>query len=74
MAARYLCTHDYTILARNYRTPFGEVDLIAQKDGVLVYVEVKYRSSNDYGDPLEAVDRRKPVSYTHLTLPTKLEV
>ena len=38
---------------------FGEVDLIAQKDGVLVYVEVKYRSSNDYGDPLEAVDRRK---------------
>ena len=46
MAARYLCTHDYTILARNYRTPFGEVDLIAQKDGVLVYVEVKYRSSN----------------------------
>ena len=54
MAARYLCTHDYTILARNYRTPFGEVDLIAQKDGVLVYVEVKYRSSNDYGDPLEA--------------------
>lgn len=55
MAARYLCTHDYTILARNYRTPFGEVDLIAQKDGVLVYVEVKYRSSNDYGDPLEAV-------------------
>ena len=59
MAARYLCTHDYTILARNYRTPFGEVDLIAQKDGVLVYVEVKYRSSNDYGDPLEAVDRRK---------------
>ena len=41
MAARYLCTHDYTILARNYRTPFGEVDL------------------NDYGDPLEAVDRRK---------------
>ena len=50
MAARYLCTHDYTILARNYRTPFGEVDLIAQKDGVLVYVEVKYRSSNDSGE------------------------
>lgn len=59
MAARYLCTHDYTILERNYRTPFGEVDLIAQKDGVLVYVEVKYRSSSGCGDPLEAVDRRK---------------
>ena len=33
--------------------------LLHKKDGVLVYVEVKYRSSNDYGDPLEAVDRRK---------------
>ena len=59
MAARYLCTHDYTILARNYRTPFGEVDLIAQKDGVLVYVEVKYRSSACCADPLSAVNRAK---------------
>lgn len=58
-AARYLYTCGYTILKRNYRTPFGEVDLIAQKDGVLVYVEVKYRSSSGCGDPLEAVDRRK---------------
>lgn len=68
MAARYLCTHDYTILARNYRTPFGEVDLIAQKDGVLVYVEVKYRSSNDYGDPLEAVDRRSSARSVRLQI------
>lgn len=58
-AADYLRKNGYRIVAKNFRTAFGEVDLIAQKDGVLVYCEVKYRSSAAYGDPLEAVDYRK---------------
>lgn len=58
-AAAYLKENGYTILEQNYRTAFGEVDLIAKKEKVVVYVEVKYRSSSCYGDPLEAVDKRK---------------
>lgn len=59
LAAGYLAQNGYEILERNYRTPRGEIDIIAQKDGYLVYVEVRYRSGDKYGDPLESVDGRK---------------
>jgi putative endonuclease len=59
IAAEYLTGKGYEILERNYRNPCGELDIIAEKDGVIVYVEIKYRSSARYGDPLEAVDARK---------------
>lgn len=49
----------YLILERNYRNHFGEIDIIAQQDAVLVFVEVKYRKNNRYGDPLAAVDWQK---------------
>lgn len=47
------------ILERNYRCRRGEIDVIAQKDGYLVFVEVKYRGSERYGNPIEAVSVRK---------------
>ena len=47
------------ILEKNYNNPYGEIDIIAQEQDTLVFVEVKYRSSDSYGDALEAVDRRK---------------
>ena len=59
LAAEYLQKKGYRIVERNFRSPFGEIDIIAEKDGVIVYVEIKYRSSMRYGDPLEAVDFRK---------------
>ena len=59
MAADYLQKKGYRIMERNFRSPFGEIDIIAEKDGVIVYVEIKYRSSLQYGDPLEAVAYRK---------------
>lgn len=59
MAASYLEEKGYQIIARNYYTPFGELDIIAQKDDIICYVEIKYRSSKKYGSPLEAVDYRK---------------
>ncbi|MCI8454019.1 MAG: YraN family protein [Lachnospiraceae bacterium] len=59
VAAEYLAGRGYTILERNYRIRGGEIDLIAEKDRMLVYIEVKFRSSSCFGDPLEAVDRRK---------------
>ncbi|MCI8598953.1 MAG: YraN family protein [Lachnospiraceae bacterium] len=59
IAANYLTEHGYRILEQNYRNSFGEVDIIAEKNSVLIYIEIKYRSSSRYGDPLEAVDVRK---------------
>lgn len=45
MAALYLKDTGYRIFARNYRIAAGEIDLIAGKDGYLIFVEVKYRSN-----------------------------
>lgn len=58
-AAAYLKEQGYAVIVRNYRTAFGEIDIIAKQGQTLVYVEVKYRTGNACGDPLEAVDRRK---------------
>lgn len=58
-AALYLGTQGYSILARNLRTPVGEIDIIAQKDKTLVFVEVKTRRSLVFGTPQEAVGPRK---------------
>ncbi len=59
LAAQYLKEQGYRILERNYRNRFGEIDILARKAAQLVIVEVKYRSTTGYGDPLEAVDARK---------------
>lgn len=57
-AARYLREHGYRILAANYRSRFGEIDLIASDDEFLVFAEVKTRTG-DFQRPCEAVDRSK---------------
>lgn len=62
-AARYLKRNGYKILKRNYRCPFGEVDIIAEKDGVLAFIEVKTRNSDAFGLPNEAVDRQRKMRY-----------
>ena len=49
----------FEILERNFFARYGEIDIIAFRDGVLVACEVKYRSGPGYGDPLESVDFRK---------------
>ena len=58
-AAEYLEQQGLVILKHNYRCRQGEIDLIAEKDGYLVFVEVKYRRTGQKGDPAEAVDYRK---------------
>lgn len=55
----YLQKQGYEILARNFYTRQGEIDIIAKKDGYLVFVEVKYRTDERFGAPEEAVDYRK---------------
>lgn len=58
-AAAYLEAQGYEILCRNYRTPAGELDLVARQGGCLVFAEVKTRSTVNYGLPAEAVGWRK---------------
>lgn len=59
IAVRQLTLMGYQILERNYRGYRGEIDIIAQKDGITVFIEVKYRKTLHKGLPREAVDSRK---------------
>lgn len=47
------------LVTRNYRCPRGEIDLIMDDHGTLVFVEVRYRRVTTFGQPAETVDRRK---------------
>jgi len=64
MAAAYLQEAGYQILERNYRCPFGEIDIIAREDDTLVFVEVKSRRSENFGLPQLAVgpDKQRRIS------------
>ncbi|NTW82181.1 MAG: YraN family protein [Chlorobiaceae bacterium] len=59
IAADYLSGKGYRILERNYRFRRNEIDIIARHRGVLCFVEVKTRSSDEKGDPLDAVTPQK---------------
>ncbi|SHK11878.1 YraN family protein [Tepidibacter formicigenes] len=59
IASEYLIKNNFNILQRNYRTKYGEIDLIASKDNKIIFVEVKSRNSLDYGYPSEAVNYKK---------------
>ena len=58
-AARFLERSGMQIVAQNYRTRSGEIDLIARDGKYLVFVEVKFRANTKNGNALEAVDLRK---------------
>ena len=59
LAADYLMRQGLTIVGRNFRTRFGEIDLIARDGRTLVFVEVRMRSSRDYGGGLESITAAK---------------
>lgn len=58
-AAVFLEKNGLVILARNFRSRYGEIDLIARDGRYFVFVEVKYRKNGESGGALAAVDRRK---------------
>ncbi|MFN3480237.1 MAG: YraN family protein, partial [Thermodesulfovibrionales bacterium] len=49
----------FKIIMRNFKTPLGEIDIIAEDRETLVFIEVKTRSDDSFGFPFEAVDGRK---------------
>lgn len=55
LAVKYLLLNKYRILQRNFRCKLGEIDIVAEKDGVLTFVEVKTRYNLRTGMPAEAV-------------------
>lgn len=61
--AKYLKKQGYKILEKNYKTPFGEADLILLDGDETVFVEVKTRTGDAYGTPAEAVGKDKQRRY-----------
>ncbi len=59
LAVKYLCKQGLKIVERNFRSPVGEIDIIARDKSFLVFIEVKTRRSTTFGAPQEAVDQRK---------------
>lgn len=59
LAARFLEGKGVRVIEQNYRNRFGEIDLIARDQGVLCFIEVKYRTTEQAGFAEEAVDVRK---------------
>ena len=67
-AAQYLKKQGYKILETNYKTKSGEIDIIAKHRGELVFVEVKARHSNRYGNPKYAITPKKQAKIASVAL------
>ena len=59
IAVNYLMKQGYEILDRNYKTKLGELDIVAKEGDIIVFVEVKTRSSRSFGLPQESVNFKK---------------
>ena len=59
LALRYLQKHDLTLLERNFRSRFGEIDLIMREKNTIIFIEVRSRSNNTFLHPAETVDHTK---------------
>ena len=84
LAADYLREKGYVILERDWHSGHRDIDIIAQRDGCIVFVEVKTRRSADSGSPVQAVDYHKQqnllrainhyIHYRHLDMPWRFDV
>lgn len=64
IAARHLRDAGYLILEQNHRTPHGEIDLVCERDGTLVFVEVRTRRPSAFGSPEQSIT---PYKAAHMT-------
>jgi putative endonuclease len=58
-ALEYLSTKKLKLLDKNFRSAFGEIDLIMQDENILLFIEVRYRSNNHFHTALESINRKK---------------
>ncbi len=68
IAVDYLRNKGYSILYRNYKTPFGEADIISKDNDTVVFVEVKTRSNLSFGNPFESVNLKKQEKLKRIAL------
>ncbi|MBM4272331.1 MAG: YraN family protein [Deltaproteobacteria bacterium] len=68
IAARYLESRGYRIIERNYRSRWGEIDIVAKDGNTVVFVEVKCRRSESFGDPQSAVGTNKQRKVSRMSL------
>ncbi len=68
LAEKHLLQHGFSIVTRNYRQKTGEIDIIARDTDCLVFVEVKTRTSLQFGQPFEAVTSRKQMQLSRVAL------
>lgn len=83
-AVAYLMAHGYIIRDRNWRVGHKEIDIVAQRDGVVAFIEVKARRSNRFGEAIEAVTDTKIrhivtaanayVHYHRINLPVRFDI
>lgn len=59
MAVQFLKENGYSIIDQNNSTKFGELDIIATKNNILVFVEVKFKQTDDFGTPEEMIGKNK---------------
>ena len=62
LACDFLEKKGYEIISTNFRNRYGEIDIIAKDKEYLVFIEVKYRKTNSFGDPSEAVNLKKQIN------------
>ncbi|MDE7082859.1 MAG: YraN family protein [Clostridia bacterium] len=62
-AQKYLEGNGWQILERNWKNPFGEVDIIAMRGEICAFIEVKTRLSDEFGAPSEAVTNSRKLKY-----------
>lgn len=63
LVVKYLKKLGYRLIKRNFTTPYGEADIIMEKNGETFFIEVKARSSDAYGEPKDAVGYKKQEKY-----------
>ncbi len=59
LATKALKKKGYKIIEKNYRSKFGEIDIVAEEKGYLVFIEVKRRNTGSFGDSFDAIDGKK---------------
>ena len=68
IAVAYLKSAGYRIIERNYKCLFGEIDIVAKDGNTVVFVEVKSRKSEEFGDPQVAVGLEKQKKISKISL------